>query len=232
MNGTEQPLLCCHYGQRASKCLPSRNLFAFKPFFSQTIGWIDQPTDMEYYEGKNHRETVAYMLYNSSWIKNAPCGKEYLESSYPIFWEQVNNKAQQETWNLARTKRMCLLDTQTVEPCPWMEWTGWMRPVGSFKIYYLSANYLLSNYLLIAGNGLTPSLALYPQSIFTAPEGVVSDHQWSFPQTLSSYDGEAGPQLPQTHYAPPTPNNVSPSITSISNFQNSVNYPRSHHLDH
>ncbi|PMD47025.1 hypothetical protein L207DRAFT_560651 [Hyaloscypha variabilis F] len=59
------------------------------------------------------------------------------------------------------------------------------------------------------GNGLTPSLALYPQSIFTAPEGVVSDHQWSFPQTLSSYDGEAGPQLPQTHYAPPTPNNFS-----------------------
>ncbi|KAN0104163.1 hypothetical protein V8E51_009908 [Hyaloscypha variabilis] len=59
------------------------------------------------------------------------------------------------------------------------------------------------------GNGLTPSLALYPQSVFTAPEGVASDHQWSFPQTLSSYDGEAGAQLPQTHYAPPTPNNFS-----------------------
>lgn len=72
---------------------------------------------------------------------------------------------------------------------------------------------------------------LYPQSIFTAPEGVFSDHQWSFPHTLSSYDGEAGPQLPQTHYAPPTPN-VNPITTSIPNFQNSANYASIHHLDH
>lgn len=85
---------------------------------------------------------------------------------------------------------------------------------------------------IIAGNGLTPSLAHYPQSIFTTPESIVSDHLWSSPHTLSSSNGEAGAQLPQTHYAQPPPYNVSASTTSIFNFQNSVNYPESHHLDH
>lgn len=72
----------------------------------------------------------------------------------------------------------------------------------------------------------------YPQSIFTTPESIVSDHLWSSPHTLSSSNGEAGAQLPQTHYAQPPPYNVSASTTSIFNFQNSVNYPESHHLDH
>jgi hypothetical protein len=139
----------------------------------------------------------------------------------------VNNKAQQETWNWARTKRVCLLNTQTVEP-----WTGQMRPVCPFTIFHPRAKHLLRNYLVIAGNGLAPSLAHYPQSIFTTPESIVSDHLWSFPHTLSSSDGEAGAQLPQPPYAQPPPYNVSSSTTSIFNFQNSVNYPESHHLDH
>lgn len=60
----------------ASKRSPLWNLFAFKPSFSHTIGRMDQLTDMEYLEGKNHRETVTYILYNPSWIIITPRGKE------------------------------------------------------------------------------------------------------------------------------------------------------------
>jgi hypothetical protein len=90
---------------------------------------------------------------------------------------------------------------------------------------------MLSNPPVIAGDGLLPNLAPFPQVIFTAPEEVVSELLCPFSHTLSPPDSEVGTQLPQTHHAQPPPDDVSPSTTSISNFQTPVGYSGSHHLD-
>jgi len=84
---------------------------------------------------------------------------------------------------------------------------------------------------IIAGDEVFLNLAPYPQAIFTAPEDIVSEHPLSFSHTLSSPDNEASAQLPQTYHAQPPLDDINPSTTSISNFQTSVNYSESHHLD-
>ncbi len=85
--------------------------------------------------------------------------------------------------------------------------------------------------LTIAGNGLLPDLASYPQAIFTASEEITSENQWPVSHNLSSLDGEVGAQLGQIYQAQTPPDDVSPSTTSISNFQPPVNYSGSHHPD-
>jgi hypothetical protein len=73
---------------------------------------MDQSTAMADLGGKKHRETVTYILE----LCLLPVARSSLEGSYPLFWEQVANKAQQETWDLTRTRIVCLWDTQKVEP--------------------------------------------------------------------------------------------------------------------
>ena len=112
-----------------------------------------------------------------------------------------------------------------------MEWSGQVRPVCPLAVCHSRVKHLLSNPLVVAGDGLLPNLAPYPQAIFTSPEEIASEHLWPLSHTLSFPDSEAGAQLPQAHYAQPPPDDINPSTTSISNFQTPVNYSGSHHLD-
>jgi hypothetical protein len=91
--------------------------------------------------------------------------------------------------------------------------------------------YLLSNFLVTAGDGPFLDLAPYPQVIFTAPEEITSEHIWPVSHTLSSLDSGVSAQLPQVYQAQPAPDDASASTTSILNLQAPVNYSETYHLD-
>ncbi|CZR68439.1 uncharacterized protein PAC_18338 [Phialocephala subalpina] len=76
---------------------------------------------------------------------------------------------------------------------------------------------------ITAGIGFSPDLASCSQVIFPAPEDITSGHEWSVPHTLSSLDSEVDAQLAQTYQAQLPFDDISPSTTSILNFQASGN---------
>jgi hypothetical protein len=91
--------------------------------------------------------------------------------------------------------------------------------------------YLLSELLVMTGEGLLTDLTPYTEVILTAPGEIASEHEWVVPHTLSSFDSGVDARTSQIYQTQPGPADVSQGTTSTLNFQTSANYSWSHHLD-
>jgi hypothetical protein len=107
---------------------------------------------------------------------------------------------------------------------------GWIDET-SMPPYSLSSQvkYLLSISLVTVGDRLLPDLAPCSQVMFPAAGEISSEYVWPASHTLSSLGSEVG--TTQLAQAQPPPDDLSPSTTSILNFQSSASYPGSHNLE-